>query len=349
LAGSFRSGAYAKQKFSALGGAISVTALLAIFLVIPNSPMFYSSTSSDGRSDVWYFAELAAAQKNEDRSSATESRPPVDWEGSLADQPRMIETVVNGLNAADGNPHVFFIGMAPFSGQTVFSREVITSRGIFDKHFKTDKRSVILLNSWEPSKVIPMASASNLKTLAAVLKSKIDPQKDVFVLFITSHGNKDLIAVDQYPIPFNQITPIDIKQTLDATGARNRLVIISACYSGSFIDDLKDDNTAIITAASEDRTSFGCSNERDWTFFTNALFNHGFRKSRDINQAFKQASQLVDSWEKKQQLIASRPQIFVGKEFEAAWAKLLPSFDQSISEPIITLETANDISRPASN
>jgi Peptidase C13 family len=341
LTGAFRAGANTKQTFSVTGGAVSAIALLATFAIIPNSAMLYSSTSPEGRSDVWYFARLASTPQTEDRSSAEATSPQFDWEAALADQPQMIQSTIDEIKSSDNEAHVYFIGMAPYSGQAVFSREVKASREIFDKHFGTEKRSIVLLNSQEPSEVTPIASATNLKALAAGLKSKINLERDVIVLFITSHGTRDLLSVDQYPIPFNQITPTDIKQTLEATGARNRLVIISACFSGSFIDDLKDENTAVITAASEDRTSFGCSNERDWTFFTNALFNHGFRKSRDIKQAFTLASELVKTWEGKQKLEPSRPQIFLGKQFETAWKNLIPTFDQSVSEPLVTPETAD--------
>jgi hypothetical protein len=31
----------------------------------------------------------------------------------------------------------------------------------------------------------------------------------------------------------------------------------------------------VLTAAAADKTSFGCEPSRDWTFFGDALFNHG--------------------------------------------------------------------------
>ncbi len=90
------------------------------------------------------------------------------------------------------------------------------------------------------------------------------------------------------------------------------MLVLSACYSGSFVSDLSDDNTLILTAARSDRTSFGCSNEREWTFFGDAYFNHALRKERSFIRAYERARVLIESWEKAQGLTASEPQMFVG-------------------------------------
>ena len=42
------------------------------------------------------------------------------------------------------------------------------------------------------------------------------------------------------------------------SGARYRIVIISACYSGAFTPVLANISTLVITAAAADRPSFGC-------------------------------------------------------------------------------------------
>jgi hypothetical protein len=68
----------------------------------------------------------------------------------------------------------------------------------------------------------------------------------------------------------------------------------------------------ILTAARADRTSFGCSNEREWTYFGDAFFNHALRQERTFVAAYERARDLVETWEKEQGLVASEPQIFVG-------------------------------------
>ena len=61
---------------------------------------------------------------------------------------------------------------------------------------------------------------------------------------------------------------------------RNRVVIVSACFSGAFIAPLANDNTIVMTAAAPDRSSFGCQPQNNWTFFGDAYFNHSVREQR---------------------------------------------------------------------
>ena len=49
------------------------------------------------------------------------------------------------------------------------------------------------------------------------------------------------------------------------------MALISACYSGVFVDPVGAPNRIILTAAREDRTSFGCSDDADFTHFGGAF------------------------------------------------------------------------------
>ena len=88
------------------------------------------------------------------------------------------------------------------------------------------------------------------------------------LFFYTSHGGPGVMLMgDNY-----QIEPEGLKQLLDTTcGARPTVVILSACYSGSFIPDIAAPNRMILTAARQDRASFGCGQENTYTFFDGCL------------------------------------------------------------------------------
>ena len=88
--------------------------------------------------------------------------------------------------------------------------------------------------------------------------------------------------------------------------------MISACYSGSFMDALKDEHTLVITAAAEDRTSFGCSDEREWTYFGDAYINTALRQERSFTVAFEVARKIIERREKTEGLTPSSPQIYLG-------------------------------------
>ena len=64
----------------------------------------------------------------------------------------------------------------------------------------------------------------------------------------------------------------ELARLLEPLAERNLVIVISACYSGGFIDALKDERTLVMTAARADRTSFGCSDDSDFTYFGRALF-----------------------------------------------------------------------------
>jgi len=98
---------------------------------------------------------------------------------------------------------------------------------------------------------------------------------------------------------------------------------VSSCYSGGFVDALKDDNTLIMTASASDRTSFGCGAESDATYFGDALFQHALRFEDSFVRAFEQAKQAIAAREKKENVSPpSEPQLNVGSDMAAKLPKL---------------------------
>jgi hypothetical protein len=114
---------------------------------------------------------------------------------------------------------------------------------------------------------------------------------------------------------------------LDRSGIRWRVIVISACYSGSFIDALKDRRTLIITAASRNRTSFGCSNENDFTYFGDAYFNQALRHGSSFIGAFDEARRIIAAREREEELTPSQPQIYVGAAMKPALERLQAHLD----------------------
>jgi hypothetical protein len=139
----------------------------------------------------------------------------------------------------------------------------------------------------------------------------------VLFLFLTSHGAPDLLAVSFPPHRLLNLTPRQLRAMLDAAAIRWRVIVVSACYSGSFIDALKDARTLVITAAARDRSSFGCSSENDFTYFGDAYFNQALRHGGSFIAAFALARRLIAAREAREGLKPSRPQIYVGAQIRA--------------------------------
>ena len=83
------------------------------------------------------------------------------------------------------------------------------------------------------------------------------------LLYFTSHGAPQGVVIDGQIIP-----PQIVDQMLvGACGHRRAIVIVSACFSGVFVEGLADANRMILTAARPDRTSFGCSESDKYPYF----------------------------------------------------------------------------------
>jgi hypothetical protein len=141
----------------------------------------------------------------------------------------------------------------------------------------------------------------------------MDREEDVLFLFLTSHGSPDMFWIDAGPVDADPIDSDDLKEMLNDSGIKWRVLVISACHSGSFINELWDAHTLLITAAREDRTSFGCSSERDWTNFGEAYFDRALRRELSFVAAFDRAEAAIAEREKQEDLTPSFPQMRVGR------------------------------------
>jgi hypothetical protein len=85
-------------------------------------------------------------------------------------------------------------------------------------------------------------------------------------------------------------------------------VIVSARHSGAFIEPLADPNTIVITASAAERTSFGCSDDRDLTYFGAAFFRDALPAAPDPEAAFRTAVERIAARERRIEVEPSEPQ-----------------------------------------
>ncbi len=84
------------------------------------------------------------------------------------------------------------------------------------------------------------------------------------MLYFTSHGSPQAMVFGEN----GTLTPTAMA-TLVRRWCQDRptVLIISACYSGIFVDGLAAPNRMIMTAARRDRSSFGCSEDATYPYF----------------------------------------------------------------------------------
>lgn len=245
-----------------------------------------------------------------------EEQAALDAEGISRRQPLLLEQALAGLEGtrADQPPRLFFVGFAGYGWEAVFKREALAVRALFDERFGTKGRSLVLVNHPTTVDGIALANAANLDRVLQHIGGLMNRDVDTLFLFLTSHGSKNLFAVEMPGFAFDGLTPAELKAMLDRSRIKNRIVVVSACHSGSFIPALAGPTTLVIAAAHADRTSFGCDDRREWTYFGEAFFNRALLQERSFERAFQLARRTIGRWERQERLVPSRPQISVGAE-----------------------------------
>lgn len=230
-------------------------------------------------------------------------------------QPRLLERELSDI--APGTPgriELFFVGVAGDASQDVFMKEIKTVRSLFAERFGTAGHGAALINNAQTVTTGPIASTTALEQTLSRVGKVMNRDEDILFLFLTSHGSRQhRFQLDFWPMRFNKLDPQRLRQMLDGAGIKRRVVVVSACYSGGYIDALKDEHTLVITSAAADKTSFGCSNEAEMTEFGRAYFADALLKTDSFIEAFELARQDVAAREVKEGREASNPQMAVGE------------------------------------
>lgn len=241
---------------------------------------------------------------------------------------------------------LYAIGVAGDGGERVFRNEVEYLGKLLPS--RLDAHYLPLVNTLEKGENNAIASFTNLKNVLQDFSGKMDLQQDILLVYLTSHGSKDHKFILQLGnLPLTQITPRELDSALIDSGIKHQIIIVSACYSGGFIEPLRNDHRLIITAARKDRTSFGCGADSDITWFGKAFWADAMNEHNDFEQAFMQAKNDIAGWETKADYTASEPQISMGKEMQAhlqLWKKQLP--DNRPKLPFLTTSQSRAGARP---
>ncbi|MGL5838051.1 MAG: C13 family peptidase [Sphingorhabdus sp.] len=196
----------------------------------------------------------------------------------------------------------------------VFGREAGEAENVLARRYGATERSVFLAAGADAGATgTPQGSPANLATALAAVAGRMNLKEDVLVFFATTHGDPRLgLVYRDGNAGAGMIAPKRLAHILDDLGIERRLIIISACFSGIFVPILSNENSVIVTAASSQRTSFGCNPGNDWTFFGDAFINTAMRKPQSLEKANDEARLLITVWEAEHGLVPSDPQISIG-------------------------------------
>lgn len=251
----------------------------------------------------------------------------VDQARLFSNQPSLLGNKLDQISPGRPNQiDLYFLGFAGNGNEAVFANEVRFAEKRIAERYSTDKRSAVLASSIHNVDSQPLASTQNLFRSISELGAKMDAEDDILFLFLSSHGwNNATLQVSLGDLPLDQLRGADLRAALDTAGIKWRIIVISGCYTGSFIEPLKTRRTVIMTAASAQDVSHGCEPDNDLTDFGKALFEDAIGSGDGLLEDFRKARSIIAKREKLMGLTPSRPQTYVGFDMEQKLKQLSDS------------------------
>jgi hypothetical protein len=217
---------------------------------------------------------------------------------------------------------MYFVGFAGFGEQRVFAQEIALAAQQVAQRYGAGERQILLVNDRRDLEKYPLATAQALRHTLMSLGKVMDAD-DVLFLALSSHGDEDAtLSVSNAGMMPGELDATQVADALRESGIGWKVIVISACYAGSFIDSLADDHTIVLTAASAERTSFGCADDRDLTYFGEAFYRDALPKAASLRAAFDAAKASIAQREKAEGIDASNPQASYGTAIEAKLANI---------------------------
>jgi len=228
-------------------------------------------------------------------------------------QHELMGAALNGLSPQRPGVQDVYVIAAGLWGDPVFEREATRTGAALAQSLGAQGRTIVLsAGAGDSPRTLPAASPMHLLQAIGKVGALIDPAEDLVVIYLTSHGNQSGMSLHEQTRLRGTFSPTALANSLRDAGIARRIVIVSACYSGVFVPALANPDTIVLTAASRDRTSFGCAPNNEWTFFGDALINHGVMQGKPLMQAFEEGRGLITQWEQRERVTASNPQSYVG-------------------------------------
>ena len=293
-------------------------ALFVANALVPQAPVFLPP-GFDARNANWWEALYAFHQEKNGEPRA----PAAEIARIEKAQPTLLQAQIARLAPQrPGVTDIYALGVAGWANQDVFIKELDGALAAIAGMLPIKDHIIRLINNPTTLEIVPLADLRNFQAAVRAIAQVMDKDEDVLVLVMTSHGDERGFMLE-VPGGTAELTPDEVAAALDGEGIKNRVVIVSACFAGTFVPPLKNDNTIVMTAADAKSTSFGCAPERDWTYFGDALFRQSLHPGTDFQNAFDHARILIQGWELMDHAPPSNPQAYFGP---AVVEKLAPYF-----------------------
>lgn len=279
---------------------------------------------SESLSGTWEYGELLGAGQTD----APERPKPLTETILVEDHQRLNDQIASLEPQQPGVTDAYFLAVGGDGTESVFLRDIQVARRGLEAQFDVEHRSIMLLNHRDYD-TYPLATRPSISKALAALDTRMDPEEDLLVIHLVTHGGKEGQLLLQQPgLDLPNLSPEDFATMLKPLKAQRKVLVVSACYSGHWVDQLKDSNTLILTSARKDRTSFGCGDDSEMTWFTKALYQSVGLNLADPEAMSEQVNQQIRIWEKEIGMEEERwsyPQIHLGEEMHQWLRRSLPA------------------------
>ncbi|MEO5939113.1 MAG: C13 family peptidase [Sphingomonas sp.] len=261
----------------------------------------------------------------------------------LLDEQRRMDKALASLAPQKPGMVDAYVVVVGLDSDPIFGREAREAGKVLSRRYGAVGHTIVLAGTdGDGPSTLPNGSPRNLAVALARVAELMDRKQDVLVLYTAGHGAKVGLAYHDADDGFGIIPPARMARMFEELGIKNRLLILSACFSGIFVPSLSSDTTALFTAASADRTSFGCQSDRDWTFYGDAMINNALRQPVPLAKAGENAQTLIAKWEgMNSDITPSQPQVAIGSKV-STWltpleARMPRTATPMVGRPAITI------------
>jgi len=287
------------------------------------------------------YPDLATGQSRKERRESFKLGPQMQRgvpARILLEQKRRLDEALAAIKPQRSGVIDAYVVAVALDSDPVFAREAREAGAVLARRYDAAGRTLVLAGPDGSRDDRPQGSIDALIVSLARVAELMDPEEDVLVLYSTSHGLDLGLAYHYGDTGYGILSPSRLKSVFEELGLKRRIVMLSACFSGVFVPALATPESAIMTAAASNRSSFGCRAENDWTFYGDALINTALRQPQGLEDAAAEATALVAQWEADQRLLASLPQTRIGDKV-SEW---LPALEARMPQT-----TTPKVGRPA--
>jgi hypothetical protein len=212
----------------------------------------------------------------------------------------------------DPGKRLFYIGLALYSEQ--WSENDVVELG--DKLGEDSQYQVVPMiasNLRSHGGRFPVGDDATILSFVHTAAEQAKPADIVFV-HISTHGAPYELARRIGEGETTALTSRALARMLAPLAGHPTVIVVSACYSGSFIRDLREARRIILTAARADRSSFGCGVGNRHTLFGEAELKAFSEPDLSLHQIFTVIRRNVAGMEHRQHFTPSEPQVSVGAD-----------------------------------